>query len=899
MKLKKYQDNALSILRKYLQEARISGPKAAFEAITKEPEQARRLRGYIRPYRPVRGLPELPYVCLRLPTGGGKTILAAHSVSVAKDAWVEKDFPLVLWLVPTNTIRQQTAEALKNPRHPYRQVLDEAFQGRVRVLDIGDFTQLTSHDLRSNACIVVGTIQTLRVANTEGRKVYAHHEMLEGHFSAVPNSTSGLQRYTAEDEARDKAAEKTTRPKIGDILFSFANLLHLHRPLIIMDEAHKAGTELSQDVYQRINPSALIEFTATPKPFNNVLHSVTAQELKDEQMIKMPVVLDEAVTWQGAVNSAILKRAELQAHADKDRDAYIRPIVLFQAQRKGEEVTVEVLKKHLIEVEDIKEDKIAVATGSQRELDGINLFRPDCKIEYVITIEALKEGWDCSFAYVFCSVANIRSATDAEQLLGRVLRMPYATRRKEAALNKSYAKLVSKTFSEAAVGLKDKLVQMGFEESEAEANIEAEQPGLDDGLFGRQTRPRPTLSVQIEMTPAVAKDIARAVPGKISVTSEEGGKATVKVMGFLKRREKEALYAQLPDHLHGEFQSQIAAFEAQHAESLSPAQSGATFTVPRLMAEVQGELVFGDTDILMEYHDWSLSDHPARLTPEEFSIVETTNSFEIDLNGDRVTIAAVDSSAQLTLDVDVDGWTEGGLVQFLDGRIRDRWIGQAELLVWLSDVVTYLTRDRGLPLAQLMRCKFILARKLADKIKALRQTERTKVYQLSLFGPASRVEVSFDKGFEFFDDMYFDKPKYRGAFRFNRHFMGPDEVPEFDAATDDGEEIKCALALDALPGLKYWTRNVSRHPNSFYLPTSTDRFYPDFVAVMQDGRLLVVEYKGSDRTPEESRDSREKDTIGKQWAKSSDGKAVFVMATMEKADPTEIRSQITGALGQR
>lgn len=102
-------------------------------------------------------------------------------------------------------------------------------------------------------------------------------------------------------------------------------------------------------------------------------------------------------------------------------------------------MTVEALKTHLVEVEQIAPERIAVATGDQRELDGINLFDPKCPIEYVITVEALKEGWDCSFAYVFCSVQNIGSATDAEQLLGRVLRMPYARRRKADALNRAYA----------------------------------------------------------------------------------------------------------------------------------------------------------------------------------------------------------------------------------------------------------------------------------------------------------------------------------------------------------------------------------------------------------------------------------------------------------------------------
>ena len=208
MKLKDYQKATLATLRRFLEEARISGPKAAYEAITAEPDLAARLKGYAAGYKPITALPDVPYVCLRLPTGGGKTILAAHSIAVAKDAWMEKDFPLVLWLVPTNTIRLQTSEALRNPRHSYRQVLDEAFESRVRVFDIGDFTQLRPHDMRSNLCVVVGTIQALRQSRTDKYHVYRHHEMLEPHFSTVPPNAPGLERN---DDGPNK----------GDIRFSF------------------------------------------------------------------------------------------------------------------------------------------------------------------------------------------------------------------------------------------------------------------------------------------------------------------------------------------------------------------------------------------------------------------------------------------------------------------------------------------------------------------------------------------------------------------------------------------------------------------------------------------------------------------------------------------------------
>jgi len=296
----------------------------------------------------------------------------------------------------------------------------------------------------------------------------------------------------------------------------------------------------------------------------------------------------------------------------------------------------------------------------------------------------------------------------------------------------------------------------------------------------------------------------------------------------------------------------------------------------------------------MEDHDWSLAEYPARLEPSEFDIVETTHRFEIDLDGNRLTIAAGDRSEQFALDVEVADWTEATLVSWLDRQVRAPWIDQADLLAWLGDAVTHLTRDRGLPLAGLMRCKFILARKLADKIAGFRQTEREKVYQKTLFGPKARVEVSFDEGFTFRDGMYDGVPKYQGAkYTFHKHFLGKDEVPAFDGAAG-GEEAQCAFVIDGLPGLRYWMRNVARHRNSFSLPTATDRFYPDFVALMDDGRRLVVEYKGKHFA--ESADSHEKELIGQAWAKASDGKGVFVMATIEGSDPSTVRSAILDAL---
>ena len=93
MKLKEYQNDTLFVLKRFLEEARLAGPKNAYEAITREPEQAGRLGQYASAYAPLTRLPNVPYVCLRLPTGGGKTILGAYAIRVARDAWIEKDYP--------------------------------------------------------------------------------------------------------------------------------------------------------------------------------------------------------------------------------------------------------------------------------------------------------------------------------------------------------------------------------------------------------------------------------------------------------------------------------------------------------------------------------------------------------------------------------------------------------------------------------------------------------------------------------------------------------------------------------------------------------------------------------------------------------------------------------------
>lgn len=876
MELKRYQTETLDVLRRFFEAARTGGPKNAYEAISQEPEQSGRLGPYRGTYRPLEGLPEIPYVCLRLPTGGGKTILAAHAVSIARDAWLERDWPVTLWLVPTKTIRRQTVEALRNRDHPYRRVLDEAFDGRVRVFDIAEFADIRPHDIREHCCIVVGTIQTLRVRSTEGRKVYGHNEHMEAHFTRLTSIPPGL--------------EKTEE---GGPKYSFANLLHLHRPLMIVDEAHNAVTGLTREMQARVNPGAIVEFTATPRINSNILHNVTATELKAEEMVKLPVMLSEYDTWQNAVNGAVAARMSLAEAAAGDSD-HVRPIVLFQAQKRNAEVPATVLKQHLVEVEQIPEDRIAIATGNQRGLDGIDLFDPDCRIEHVITVEALKEGWDCSFAYVFCSVSRIRNARDVEQLLGRVLRMPYAKRRKSDALNRAYAFLSEPSFGEAAKALVDKLIAMGFDEEEARESIERVQAetDADDDLFSGRSATRPTFTYSLSIEPGLVSELEKH--GNVALHSTEGGTVEIHVTGHVGVELEKSITESLPEPERAKFTQTLAAYRARTMAVLSPAERGKVFSVPRLMVEVQGLLEFADTDVFMEHHDWSLRDHPWKAGSDEFNVRETARSFEIDLDGSRITYQFATEEEQLALNVDVEGWTPEALVIWLDRHVRQQDISQRDLLGWLSGLVNHLTVSRGIHIAALMRCKFILARKVCEKLAAIRQRERENVYQHHLFAPEAKTEVSFDHAFAFRDGMYRDQRRYRGHWKPRRHFLGPDCVPAIDGA-ENGEEFQCAQAIDRLPGLKYWIRNVSRHVNSFWLPTAAGRFYPDFVAMLEDGRLLVVEYKGAHIA--EGADTAEKRSVGELWERESNGKCVFVLAE-RSINGADTRAQIIRKIAQ-
>ena len=131
--------------------------------------------------------------------------------------------------------------------------------------------------------------------------------------------------------------------------------------------------------------------------------------------------------------------------------------------------------------------------------------------------------------------------------------------------------------------------------------------------------------------------------------------------------------------------------------------------------------------------------------------------------------------------------------------------------------------------------------------------------------------VNPDICFSFDPQSYPYNTLYRGGYKFNKHYY-----PQVGDLKSEGEEFECAQFIDSLDKVKFWVRNLERRPShSFWLQTSTDRFYPDFVCLLNDGRYLVIEYKGADRWSDD--DSKEKRELGELWEKRSNGKCLFVM----------------------
>ena len=311
--------------------------------------------------------------------------------------------------------------------------------------------------------------------------------------------------------------------------------------------------------------------------------------------------------------------------------------------------------------------------------------------------------------------------------------------------------------------------------------------------------------------------------------------------------------------------------------------------MPQLCFNLDGALEVADKDAFLDARGWSLLDYPAEISEADFRLTETGVQWEIDLSAaGKITEKAVGKAEQYDLDLVDTGWTDKQLCQWLERKARQQDITQPVLLEFVRRALAYLIEKRALPLTALVRWKFILAKVLAQKISQYREQASVDRYQETLFGAQAAVETSFTFEFDFTPTGYAPHWLYVGhPYQFQKHYYAT--VGELE---NKGEEYECAKALDMTGKVKHWVRNLERR--GFSLPLAKGNFYPDFVAELTDGRILVLEHKGKVYATND--DSKEKCNVGALWEEKSDGKAIFLMTVVEKGKPG-LFEQIAAKIG--
>lgn len=859
MSLKDYQDKALETFEDFLRRYRELGEHAPADARNLSREafewSTRRTFGRVLPYVAPPALAErdVPCVCLRIPTGGGKTLVGGHAIARVKRTLLPTARSLTVWLVPTDPIRVQTLRGLRTPGELLHRELRTAL-GDVAVLDIDEALSVQPSTLDGQDTVIVATMQAFKQRETERLAVYQPNGALMGHFGH------------GEDTA-----------------YSLVEAIARRRPFVIVDEAHNQGTSLAFDTLARLDPCAVLELTATPDRSHqpsNVLVSVSASTLQAEEMIKLPVELATHGDWRVALQAAIACLDMLQAAADCEAartGERLRPVMLLQAERQSQGadvMTAERVVQALLDQPGVTREAIRLSTGTVDELDGVDFSVPGAP-RFVVTVDRLREGWDCPQAYVLMSFRRSSTHTAMEQLLGRVLRMPNVRRKQEEALNRAYAFAASDRLLDVAAGLKDGLVQAGFERQSVEELVQTPQAERQDDLLREQASVSVPLPMQGERLvlpdfSALPEAVRRRFESRVELVPESG---TLSIRGAWTPADQEALRRSFPDGSGDATVTEaFARLAAPPARPRTHSENGEAFVVP-MLALAHGDRVVdagaapaldGVLDLPGVSPRLDESEFPAAREALQRARLEMGKAGEVKLNP----VERLDVQLRLTgIREDADAVE---LVWWLERQLRDDDIDPETIGPWLSQAVDHLVSARGMHPDELFlrraRLRDALARRLDGGRRAGSATRFAALWKDDVpLSVDDRLACVFRQGSYAWDY------QYNGYVALARHFF-----PQIGNLKDRGEEFECAHHIaNVLPGVRDWVRNVERKPSSFSLPTSGHRFYPDFLVRMEDGIVLAVEYKGGDRfdAPEQV----EKRRVGALWALRSEGRCAFAM----------------------
>ena len=836
MELKSYQKEVLADLARYLElVVERQSPAKAYRAFWNEKNVMVGPDG-MPAY--VDTLSGVPHVCAKVPTGGGKTYIAASAVRTIFDAMPQRRARAVVWLVPSDAILTQTRNALQNPGHPYRQRLDVDFGGAVQVYSkeqalMGqNFTPATVAEQLS---VFVLSYDSFRTSKKEGRKAYQENGSLAG-FAKWMNDPSVLLADTDET--------------------ALIQVIRFLNPVVIVDESHHASSQLSMEMLRNFNPSFVLDLTATPKEKSNIISFVDASQLKRGSMVKLPVIVYNRKSQADVYADAIAIRAKLEAQAQKEQETsgrYIRPIVLFQAQPRtsSDSTTYEKIKKTLMDG-GIPEQEIAIKTGDKDELKNVDLLSPECPVRYIITVNALKEGWDCPFAYVLATVANRSSAVDVEQILGRVLRLPYTRKNKSEVLNLSYVITSSADFHQTVKKVVAGLNSAGFSSRDCRAQ-DADEPALPaPAAVPEQT------SLDGQSEPDMPDVDGAALKARFDAAKQEADCSASED-------------AAQSDPMLAQALEQNRAYEREIDQADDTAYSRAPLEVRDKMNQFRMNDAFAEEAAALRFPQFTLETIPSFFSDsyETLALEHLEGNFSLrdkDAHIDFATVSA--EMARVDVDDGKDSTAKAWLLSGSDSAFFREWfstqpserrlsickgiikkklsqmncVNDKELDEYIDRVIGTLTEDQ---LSELEQSPYPYVIKIQDKVKELLSQHRCHV---------------FDRWLE--QDKIVCRPNYAlPAVISPTAFTSMVPKSLYTAEEDMNEyEFKVVWQLASLDNVKWWHRNISRRGFQINGPVHA---YPDLIVMLHSGKILMVETKGDHL---DNAESKAKAKIGDQWA---------------------------------
>ena len=829
MELKKYQRAVIDDLANFL--ALLDKNMPVAESYRQFWEEKKVIVGYggIQPYR--NALTGVPNVCLKVPTGGGKTFIAANAIKPIFDALPFSKSKAVAWLVPSDAILEQTLKNLSDPRHPYRHKINVDFSHRVEVYPKNELLNGKNFNptvIREQLSVFVLSYDSFRTSKKEGRKAYQENGNL-AQFAKFFNDSSILMADT----------DETALIQV---------IRHLN-PVVIVDESHHAVTPLSKEMLQNFNPSFVLDLTATPRKESNIISYVDALQLKKENMVKLPVIVYNRRSQADVLADAIFIRDKLEAQAQKERERtkrYIRPIVLLQAQPKNNDdsATFDKIKATLLEI-GIPENQIAIKTANKNELSGVDLLDEACLIRYIITVNALKEGWDCPFAYVLATVANRTSVVDVEQILGRILRLPHTKRNESDVLNISYVVTSSKDFHQTLEKIVAGLNSAGFSDKDYRVSSAEEEPPLP---------------------PAKPDQIA------IETIEDEGPSLDVDaIKARIIERQPQRAAPPEEDELFTRALSESAEYEESVHQAENTDIEAAPLEVRCSMNTFRMNEEFSEEACALRISQFVVPVHLPMFSEDKTTLLTRERLTEgislrdkdtvIDFSALDAEIARVDIAE--TKDALPKAWKLTGA----DNQYFREWFNSLP-------PEKRIKQCRDMILKQLSQINAISDRDLADYVGRVingLSSEQLEDLQQSPHTYCAKIKKKINALIDAHNEKNFDLWIEQGRITCEPTYalkstISPVKIistmpKSLYSSEEDMNSLEKDLTweLANMPNIKWWHRNISK--TGFNINGYINAF-PDIIAMTVNGKILMIEPKGDHL---ENADSRHKVKVGRVW----------------------------------